>query len=97
MTTSPLSSAPANWLDSAQFGVTAQTQETKKVGEDPTATKEMFLQLLVAQMRNQNPLNPSDGTEYLAQLSEFTGVEQMLAMRQELTSIKDLLSAGLEG
>ena len=52
------------------------------------ATKENFLQLLVAQIKHQNPLNPSDGAEFLSQLSQFTEMEQMLGMRQDLQAIR---------
>lgn len=63
------------------------------VAPDSVANKEVFLQLLVTQIRHQNPLNPADPNDFLAQLSQFTGVEQMLAMRQELGDIKNLLAA----
>lgn len=55
------------------------------------ATKENFLQLLVAQIKHQNPLNPQDGTQFLAQLSQFTEMEQMLGMRQDLAAIRSAL------
>ncbi len=58
------------------------------------ATKENFLQLLVAQIKNQNPLNPADGTQFLSQLSQFTEMEQMLGMRQDLAAIRTSLTAG---
>lgn len=57
--------------------------------EDPLASKETFLQLLVAQIKNQNPLNPQDGVEFLSQLAQFTQVEQSVAMRQDIAAIKD--------
>lgn len=47
---------------------------------DPNAAqfnKDTFLKLLVAQLRFQNPLSPSDGTEYIAQTAQFTMVEQL--------------------
>lgn len=56
------------------------------------ATKENFLQLLVAQIKNQNPLNPADGTQFLSQLSQFTEMEQMLGMRQDLAAIRTALT-----
>lgn len=58
-----------------------------------TATKENFLQLLVAQIKNQNPLNPADGTQFLSQLSQFTEMEQMLGMRQDIAAIRTALTA----
>ena len=39
--------------------------------------KEMFLQLLVAQMRYQDPLNPTDSGQFLAQSAQFTALEKM--------------------
>ena len=63
---------------------------------DPLAKKETFLQLLVAQIKHQNPLNPADGVEFLAQLAQFTQLEQLLAMRQELASIREQLAAASE-
>lgn len=58
------------------------------------ATKENFLQLLVAQIKHQNPLDPQDGTQFLAQLSQFTEMEQMLGMREDLKAIRAELTAG---
>jgi flagellar basal-body rod modification protein FlgD len=58
------------------------------------ATKDMFLKLLVTQLKNQDPLNPSDGTQFVAQLAQFTELEQVISMNAELGSVKtDLESA----
>jgi len=86
--------APKSWLETAKFGGVAQdalAPSRSSAAQDPARTKEMFLQLLVAQMRNQNPLNPADGAEFLAQLSQITGVEQMLEIRKQLEGIRSLL------
>jgi flagellar basal-body rod modification protein FlgD len=64
-----------------------------KSSGDNIGTKENFLQLLVAQIKHQNPLNPADGTQFLSQLSQFTEMEQMLAMRQDLEAIRASLEA----
>lgn len=39
--------------------------------------KDAFLQLLVCQMQNQDPMNPSTDTEYVAQLAQFSQLEQL--------------------
>ena len=39
-----------------------------------------FLKLLVAQLKNQDPMNPTSGTEFLAQTAQFTMVEKLSAM-----------------
>jgi flagellar basal-body rod modification protein FlgD len=58
----------------------------------PTAstavTKDMFLQLLVAQIKNQDPLNPADGTQFLTQLAQFQQVEQSLNTGQDIAAIR---------
>ncbi len=95
MTTNPTAAAQP-WFDlskaPAKVGGGATTAGSPNLQADPTATKQMFLQLLVAQLKNQNPLNPADGTEFLAQLSQLTGVEQMVSMNQELAAIRKALT-----
>ena len=61
--------------------------ETQPPKTDPLANKEVFLQLLVAQIKNQDPLNPTDGVQFLTQLSQFTSLEQTMGMRQDLGKI----------
>ena len=46
-----------------------------------------FLQLLVAQLQNQDPLDPTDGTQFLSQLTEINSFEQLLYIRQDLDTI----------
>jgi len=55
---------------------------------NPTVTENMFLQLLVAQIQNQDPLNPADSVQYLTQLAQFQQVEQGLNMTNELAAIR---------
>lgn len=51
-------------------------------------SKNMFLQLLVAQIKNQDPLNPADGVQFLTQLAQFTQLEQTLGMSADLAAIR---------
>ena len=46
---------------------------TQSTSED----KQMFLQLMVAQLRYQDPLNPADSGEFLAQSAQFPSLEKM--------------------
>jgi flagellar basal-body rod modification protein FlgD len=56
---------------------------------DSLANKEAFLQLLVAQIKNQNPLQPTDGVQFLTQLTQFSQLEQVIGIRQDLeTALK---------
>ena len=47
-------------------------------GANTKLGKDAFLKLLVAQMQNQDPLNPQSNEEFVAQLSQFTQVEQLM-------------------
>jgi flagellar basal-body rod modification protein FlgD len=61
----------------------------------PVADKNMFLQLLVSQLRNQDPLNPTDGTAFVSQLAQFQQLEQSLNMSADISAIRsdmDLLA-----
>ncbi len=59
---------------------------------DALANKATFLQLLVAQIKNQNPLQPQDGVQFISQLAQFSGLEQSMTTNQELTAIHGLLA-----
>jgi flagellar basal-body rod modification protein FlgD len=47
----------------------------------------MFLQLLVAQLQNQDPTNPSDSTQFVTQLAQFQTMEQSMNQGQDISSI----------
>jgi flagellar basal-body rod modification protein FlgD len=53
-----------------------------------------FLTLLTAQLRNQDPLDPADSTEFVAQLAQFTSVEQQVLANSKLDSIASSMIAG---
>jgi len=60
----------------------------------PTATQSQtqvdynsFLKLLVAQMKNQDPTNPMDSTQYVAQLASFSNVEQSVQINAKLDQL----------
>ena len=68
--------------------------EVPKLGGDKLgADKATFLRLLVTQLKNQNPLNPSDGAEFVTQLAQFTALEQSTQMTQDIAEIRKLLTA----
>lgn len=55
---------------------------------DPLAQEQTFLKLLVAQVQNQDPMNPDqDPTQYVTQLAQFSSLEQLTQMRSDLDSL----------
>src|SRR5437588_8211003 len=64
---------------------------TTSSGVDGLANEQTFLKLFVAQLKNQDPLNPQDGTQFVAQLAQFSQLEQSLQMRQDLDALKQAI------
>jgi len=63
------------------------TNSSTSSSSDPQATKQEFISLLVAQLQNQDPLNPTDGTQFLSQLTEINSLEQLLGIRSDLDQL----------
>lgn len=59
-------------------GATGATSTTGTTSKSKNALdQDAFLKLLVAQLKYQDPTNPSDGTQFLAQTAQFTQVEKL--------------------
>lgn len=74
------------------MSITAVTSNTAAATAAASATsqivgKDDFLQLLVAQLENQDPLNPMDGTEFTAQLAQFSSLEHLQNINAHLTDL----------
>lgn len=63
---------------------TSKTSETTSTTSNSTLDKQAFLQLLVAQMKYQDPLEPTSNTEYISQLATFSTLEEMQNMRSSM-------------
>ncbi|MEL7490455.1 MAG: flagellar hook capping FlgD N-terminal domain-containing protein [Pseudomonadota bacterium] len=61
----------------------SESQSSGEIGAD----FENFLELLTAQLRNQDPLSPLDSTEFVAQLASFSSVEQLVNANARLDQI----------
>src|SRR5208282_4077239 len=56
-------------------------------GTNGTLDYNEFLQLLVAQLKNQDPTNPTDPTQFVSQLASFSSVEQQVNTNTMLSSL----------
>lgn len=52
-----------------------------------TPSEGVFLQLLVSQLQNQDPLNPTDSTTFVTQLAQFSELEQVIAIRGDTDTL----------
>jgi len=66
---------------------TAAAPESGLVPKTQTLDYDAFLQLLVTQMKNQDPLDPISETEYVAQLANFSNVEQNIITNERLSAM----------
>jgi len=82
-----MATSPVGFDAASSTGPASRANENQNPMTDPTAAKEEFISLLVAQLRNQDPLNPMDGTQFLSQLTEINSFEQLLGIRQDLDKL----------
>lgn len=77
---------------------TQSESSIKKAASKSGMDKDAFLQLLVAQMKYQDPLEPTSNTEYIAQYATFSQVEQMqnMAATMELTRASSMVGKLVE-
>lgn len=75
----------------------AYSTQAKEI--DNSVDKEFFLEMLVTQMKYQDPLSPVDNNEFIAQTAQFTLVEEMQTMKNEFAQNKaiDLIGKYVEG
>jgi flagellar basal-body rod modification protein FlgD len=73
----------------------ATTQSnTKSADSVESVSKNEFLQLLVAQLKNQNPLEPVKNENFLAQLATFSSLEQLVAIKKGIDTLVDTTTDG---
>ena len=78
----PVTSATHNGATTAAQASTASRTPLKTLGQDD------FLKLLTMQMSNQDPMNPQSNTDFIAQLAQFSSLEQSKTINSTLTGIQ---------
>lgn len=93
-----------NVTDTSTFATDTSGSSISANGQSASGMNDMFLKLLVAQVQNQDPLNPTDGTEYvgqLAQLSQVQSMEKVASLMQNssimMDNLQTLTTANLVG
>ncbi len=71
---------------------TAITSTTSATAAGGNLDKQAFLKLLVTQMQYQDPLDPQDNATYVAQLAQFSSLEQMTNVSKGMDSLSSVVS-----
>ncbi len=66
----------------------AAAADSKTNGQKGAYDKEMFLQLLVAEMQYQDPLEPTSNTEYVKELASFSEIEAVQAVQEQMQTLE---------
>jgi flagellar basal-body rod modification protein FlgD len=69
-------------------GAATATSSTSATATPAPITEDMFLQLLVAQLENQDPTDPADSTQFVTQLAQFQTMEQSLSQGQDISALR---------
>ena len=89
-------------MSSVAFNPATNTPDTSTSGvvtsTSASTDQSMFLQLLVAELQNQDPMNPVQGTDFVTQLAQFQQLEQSVTTGQDVSAIRtdvdQLMAAG---
>jgi flagellar basal-body rod modification protein FlgD len=74
----------------------SDTEEQESSFNLSSLQKDDFLKLLLAELQYQDPLNPADNTEFVAQLAQFSTLEQMTQMNENLEASLETSTANSE-
>ena len=84
---------PSTMTPSASGTASSSNSSSSNANSNATnsglASTSSFLQLLVAQLKNQDPLQPMDGTQFVTQLAQINDVQQNLGMKQDLDAMSE--------
>jgi flagellar basal-body rod modification protein FlgD len=81
------STSVSSTLSADSGSVISTRREDQSQKKDATLGYDAFLQLLVAQMQNQNPLEPAKSSDYVAQLATFSQVEKTVQMNDNVAAL----------
>lgn len=73
-------------MNQSAFATTTSSSGSSAISEDVLGRHD-FLTLLVAQLQNQDPMNPDDPTEFTAQLAQFSSLEQLFNLNDSMETL----------
>ena len=90
----PLASTDPTAAAAAASGSSSNSSNSSALDQTGAlANENTFLQLLVTQMKNQDPTQPVDSSTFLSQLAEFSQLEQLIGINQGVTQLDTAATA----
>lgn len=72
-----------NKIDSSLY----LSNQPKERAPNPNLGKDEFIKILMTQLQNQDPLNPMEDKEFIAQMATFSSLEQMMKMTSSIDTL----------
>ncbi len=78
---------PSTTITTTTTDTTTKTSQSTSSTSSSSLDYTAFLRLLIAQMKNQDPTNPTDPAQWMGQIASFSGVEQAIQTNAKLDSL----------
>lgn len=76
-----------NNLTQVSAAKNSSVAKSQNLASDSKNQRDVFMTLLVAQLKNQDPLAPQDGAQFVAQLAQFNSLDQLTGIRQSIEQL----------
>lgn len=76
----------------SSWNYVSDSSTTKTTGSS-TLGKDQFLKILITQLQNQDPMQPMEDKEFIAQMAQFSSVEQLMNISTQLTALNQSLGS----
>src|ERR1039457_6300182 len=90
-TISPLSYTQVNPVTSSSSSSSSSSGNANSLS-GVSANEGTFLTLLVAQLKNQDPLSPTDSTQFVGELAQFSSLEQLMTINQNVGAMTNVVA-----
>jgi flagellar basal-body rod modification protein FlgD len=82
-----ISALGQTFAEQAYSSNSASNSSSSSSATAPEFGKDEFLKLLVAQLKNQDPMNPMDNQQFVSQLATFSSLEQLISINDAVSKL----------
>ncbi len=80
-----------------QIANSYKSSDSQKADKEDALGRDTFLTMMVAQLQNQDPLNPMEGSDFSAQLAQFSQLEQLINLNVSMENLSTSFGEESEG